>query len=87
MDDKEHGIFSIRAPSRPNSIGISIVRLSKIENNTVHIKDVDIIDGTPLLDIKPYVAEFDIREVTNNGWLKHNVYKLGDTKDDERFVK
>ncbi|RLD48279.1 MAG: tRNA (N6-threonylcarbamoyladenosine(37)-N6)-methyltransferase TrmO [Bacteroidetes bacterium] len=87
MDAHEHGIFSIRAPSRPNSIGISIVRLSKIENNTVYIKDVDIIDGTPLLDIKPYVAEFDIRKVTKNGWLKHNVYKLGNTKDDERFVK
>ncbi len=87
MDDKEHGIFSIRAPSRPNSIGISIVRLDKIEGNIIYIKDVDIIDGTPLLDIKPYVAEFDIRKVTKNGWLKHNVYKLGNTKDDERFVK
>ena len=87
MDDKEHGIFSIRAPSRPNSIGISIVRLDKIEGNIIYIKDIDILDGTPLLDVKPYVAEFDIREVSENGWLKNNVYKLGKTKDDERFVK
>jgi len=87
MDDNEHGIFATRAPSRPNSIGISIVRLNKIENNLLYIKDVDIIDGTPLLDIKPYVSEFDIRKVTKNGWLEHNIYKLGKTKDDERFTK
>ncbi len=87
MDNNEHGIFATRAPSRPNPIGISIVRLNKIENNILYIKDVDIIDGTPLLDIKPYVSEFDIRKVTKNGWLEHNVYKLGKTKDDERFTK
>ncbi len=87
MDDKEHGIFSIRAPSRPNPIGISIVRLDKVEGNIIYIKDIDILDGTPLLDVKPYVAEFDIREVSENGWLKNNVYKLEKTKDDERFVK
>ncbi len=87
MDDKEHGIFSIRAPSRPNPIGISIVRIDKIEDNIIYIKDIDILDGTPLLDIKPYVAEFDIRHVTKNGWLRQNVHKLGNTKDDERFIK
>jgi len=87
MDDKKHGIFSIRAPSRPNPIGISIVRLDKVEGNIIYIKDIDILDGTPLLDVKPYVAEFDIRKVSENGWLKNNVYKLGKTKDDERFVK
>ncbi len=87
MDDLEHGIFATRAPSRPNPIGISIVRLNKIENNILYINDVDIIDGTPLLDIKPYVSEFDFRKVTKNGWLEHNVYKLEKTKDDERFTK
>lgn len=87
LDDNEHGIFATRAPSRPNSIGISIVRLNKIENNILHISDVDILDGTPLLDIKPYVSEFDFREVTKNGWLEQNVHKLGKTKDDERFAK
>ncbi len=87
MDDQEHGTFATRAPSRPNSIGISIVRLTKIENNIIYIKDVDILNGTPLLDIKPYVSEFDIRKVTRNGWLEHQVSKLKETKDDARFKK
>ncbi len=87
MDDTEHGIFSIRAPSRPNSIGMSIVRLNKIEKNILYIENIDILEGTPLIDIKPFVPEFDNRNTTENGWLKNNVYKLKNTKDDERFVK
>jgi len=85
MDNRMHGIFSIRAPSRPNPIGISIVRLIKIEKNTLYIRDVDIIDGTPLLDIKPYVPEFDVRRVNRRGWLEKNVNKLSISKDDGRF--
>lgn len=87
MDDQLHGVFATRASARPNSIGISIVRLIKVEENILHIKDVDIVDGTPLLDIKPYVPEFDIREVEKIGWLDKNVHKLSESKDDERFVK
>jgi len=87
MDDEVHGIFAIRGPSRPNPIGISIVRLIRIEKNILHIKDIDIIDGTPLLDIKPYVPEFDIREVTKIGWLEKNVHKLSTSKDDGRFME
>ena len=87
MDTKLHGIFSTRAPSRPNPIGISIVRLLKIEGNILHIKDVDIVDGTPLLDIKPYIPEFDIRDVEKIGWLDKNVHKLPTSKDDGRFIK
>ena len=85
MDNRIHGIFSIRAPSRPNPIGISIVKLIKIEKNTLYIRDVDIIDGTPLLDIKPYVPEFDVRKVDRIGWLEKNVKKLSISKDDGRF--
>jgi len=85
MDNRIHGIFSIRAPSRPNPIGISIVKLIKIEKNTLYIRDVDIIDGTPLLDIKPYVPEFDVRKVDRIGWLEKNVKKLPISKDDGRF--
>lgn len=85
MDNKLHGVFSTRAPSRPNPIGISIVRLIKIEKNTLYIRDVDIIDGTPLLDIKPYVPEFDVRKVDRIGWLEKNVKKLSISKDDGRF--
>ena len=86
MDNKEHGVFAMRGPSRPNPIGISIVHLVRIEENTLHIQDVDMIDGTPLLDIKPYVPEFDIREVERIGWLEENVHKLPTSKDDGRFT-
>jgi len=86
MDDKTHGIFAIRGPSRPNPIGISIVRLVNIEKNILHVEDLDIIDGTPLLDIKPYVPEFDIREVEKTGWLEKNVHKLPTSRDDGRFI-
>ena len=85
MEDKPHGIFSIRAPSRPNSIGLSIVQLEKIEDNIVYIKNVDILDETPLLDIKPYVPEFDRRDNVKIGWLEKNVSKLSSIEDDGRF--
>ena len=85
MDDQSHGIFAIRAPSRPNPIGISVVRLVKVKGNILHIEDVDIIDGTPLLDIKPYVPEFDPPEVEARGWLEKNVLKLPASRDDGRF--
>ena len=86
MDDQSRGIFATRAPSRPNPIGISVVRLVRIDGNILHIKDVDIIDGTPLLDIKPYVPEFDIRKVGKIGWLGEKVNKLPRAKDDGRFI-
>ena len=87
MDNKLHGIFSIRGPSRPNPIGISTVKLVNIKDNILYIQDIDIVDGTPLLDIKPYVPEFDIRETAKTGWLEKNVHKLPTSKDDGRFVK
>lgn len=86
MDDKPHGVFSTRAPRRPNPIGISVVRLEKIKNNILYIEDVDIVDGTPLLDIKPYVPDFDQKEVTKIGWLEKNIHKLRNTRDDGRFI-
>jgi len=86
MDNEVHGVFAMRGPSRPNPIGISIVRLIGIEQNILQIRDVDIVDGTPLLDIKPYVPEFDAREVEKIGWLESNVHKLSTSKDDGRFV-
>lgn len=87
LDNKDHGVFSTRAPSRPNPIGISIVRLIGIEETLLHIQDVDIVDGTPLLDIKPYVPTFDIRETMKIGWLKKNIHKLSVSKDDGRFTE
>jgi tRNA-Thr(GGU) m(6)t(6)A37 methyltransferase TsaA len=87
MDNEARGVFAMRGPSRPNPIGISTVRLVRIEENILHIQDVDIVDGTPLLDIKPYVPEFDIREVKKTGWLEKEVHKLPTSKDDGRFTK
>jgi len=86
MDDIAHGVFSTRAPSRPNSIGLSIVSLIKIEKNILYIREIDIVDGTPLLDIKPYVEKFDYRENSKKGWLDKNIGKLSKAKDDGRFI-
>lgn len=85
MDDELHGVFATRAPRRPNSVGISVVRLVRIENYILHIEDVDVVDGTPLLDIKPYVPEFDVRKVERTGWLSHKADKVDKAKADERF--
>jgi len=87
MDVQRHGVFATRSPSRPNSIGMSIVRLIRVKENILFVRDIDIVDGTPLLDIKPYVPEFDIRKVEKIGWLENNVNKLMISKDDGRFVE
>jgi len=87
MDDRLHGVFAIRGPSRPNPIGISVVRLVRLEGNVLHIQDVDIVEGTPILDIKPYVPEFDARPVERTGWLEKNVHRLPASKDDGRFTE
>ena len=87
MDNSLRGVFATRSPSRPNPIGISVVRLIRVKGNILHIRDVDIVDGTPLLDIKPYVPEFDVRKVEKIGWLEKKVKKLHKTKDHGRFTK
>lgn len=68
LDDQLHGLFATRYPCRPNQIGLSIVQLTARQGNTLEIEGVDMLDGTPLLDIKPYVPEFDVRTNTRNGW-------------------
>jgi tRNA-Thr(GGU) m(6)t(6)A37 methyltransferase TsaA len=69
LDQEEHGVFATRAPCRPNPIGLSCVRLLGVESKGFRIGEVDILDGTPLLDIKPYVPVFDCFEVRGVGWL------------------
>jgi tRNA-Thr(GGU) m(6)t(6)A37 methyltransferase TsaA len=86
MGKKERGIFAIRGPSRPNAIGISTVRLLGISGNILHIRDVDILEGTPLLDIKPYVPRFDEKEEVKIGWLEDRIQKLDNATDDGRFT-
>jgi len=74
-----------RAPRRPNPIGLSVVRLVSLKGATLHIEDVDIADGTPLLDIKPFVPEFDVQKVERIGWLSKKADKALEVKADERF--
>ncbi len=83
MDDELHGVFATRAPKRPNPIGISVVKLVKVEGCNLFIEDVDIVDGTPLLDIKPYVPEFDDIKVERIGWLSQKAGKVYEAKADE----
>ena len=86
LDDHAHGIFATRAPTRPNPIGISIVHLLRMEGETLHIEDVDVVDGTPLLDIKPFVPAFDVRDNVRVGWLTNNRANLSQVRADERFL-
>jgi tRNA-Thr(GGU) m(6)t(6)A37 methyltransferase TsaA len=75
MDMKLRGLFATRAPRRPNQIGISVVKLLNRKQNILTVENIDIIDGTPLLDIKPYVPEFSAREKVKIGWLKGKIKK------------
>jgi tRNA-Thr(GGU) m(6)t(6)A37 methyltransferase TsaA len=68
LQDVERGLFATRAPCRPNPIGLSVVELVRREGNVLHVDGIDILDGTPLLDIKPYTAKFDRIETMRNGW-------------------
>jgi tRNA-Thr(GGU) m(6)t(6)A37 methyltransferase TsaA len=85
LDDTERGVFATRAPRRPNPIGLSVVRLDRIEGTTLHIEDIDILDGTPLLDIKPFIHRFDEPDDIRIGWLEGKADHADDMKDDGRF--
>ena len=84
LDEVPHGVFATRAPSRPNAIGLSAVRLISVRRNELLIADVDILDGTPLLDIKPYVPQFDAFATARCGWLQDR--NLGGNTADQRFT-
>jgi len=81
------GVFSTRTPMHPNSIGLSVVELVKVEGDTVTIKGVDILDGTPLLDIKPYIENFDkVCKDVKSGWMTSNEDEVKAKRSDDRFV-
>jgi tRNA-Thr(GGU) m(6)t(6)A37 methyltransferase TsaA len=86
MEPAKRGLFSTRAPRRPNQIGMSIVRLERIEGNILHILDVDVLDGTPLLDIKPYFRTFDSFPEAVSGWAEAHQDEAGRVRSDKRFV-
>lgn len=85
MDTRSRGLFATRAPRRPNPIGLSVVRLDRIENGILHIQNADILDGTPLLDIKPYVPEFDSYGEIRTGWLEEARKTVQHRRADKRF--
>ncbi|MBL7215403.1 MAG: tRNA (N6-threonylcarbamoyladenosine(37)-N6)-methyltransferase TrmO [Phycisphaerae bacterium] len=85
MDTQTRGLFSTRAPSRPNAIGLSCVKLLSVTGNRIEIEDVDMLDGTPLLDIKPYVKKFDHFQVARCGWTDNITNE--NTKADNRFFQ
>lgn len=87
MDTEEHGIFATRSPKRPCPIGLSIVKLVSVDGNIIKIENADMLDKTPLLDIKPYVPEMDNFETEKNGWLEKNHHKSNYIKADKRFKK
>jgi tRNA-Thr(GGU) m(6)t(6)A37 methyltransferase TsaA len=70
LDDQERGLFATRYPARPNPIGFSVVRLISQIGSVLEVEGVDMLDGTPLLDIKPYVPDFDIRTEARSGWYE-----------------
>ena len=85
LDREPRGVFATRAPTRPNPIGMSVVRLLSVEANVLEGENVDIVEGTPLLDIKPYVPEFDHFVVERTGWLVAAQDEVRRKRSDARF--
>ena len=85
LDNQPHGVFATRAPTRPNPIGLSVVELIRIVDERLHIRNVDILDGSPLLDIKPYIPVFDHQEDVGLGWLTAGEDEIQCKVADDRF--
>jgi tRNA-Thr(GGU) m(6)t(6)A37 methyltransferase TsaA len=86
-DSVAHGLFATRAPARPNPIGLSTVRLRKVAGNMVQVEELDILDGTPVLDIKPYVSQYDSYPAQRCGWLENGTVRRDIVQADDRFER
>ncbi|MDR3045730.1 MAG: tRNA (N6-threonylcarbamoyladenosine(37)-N6)-methyltransferase TrmO [Desulfovibrio sp.] len=86
LDNDEHGVFATRSPRRPNPIGISVLRLTGVTGNRLHVENVDMLDGTPVLDIKPYVPTFDVWDADRTGWFATVADNAVQCRADDRFV-
>ena len=86
LDRQPRGVFATRAPTRPNPIGLSVVQLERIEGNKLYLSNLDVLDGTPLLDIKPYVPDFAGPEDVRIGWLEAARARIKEQKSDNRFA-
>jgi tRNA (adenine37-N6)-methyltransferase len=87
LDDTVRGIFATRSPRHPNPIGLSVVRLIAVNGPILEIAGIDLLNGTPILDIKPYVPEFDAVAAERTGWLEHSAARVYGTRADARFEK
>jgi tRNA-Thr(GGU) m(6)t(6)A37 methyltransferase TsaA len=85
LDDRERGVFATRAPCRPNPIGLTIVRLISLEGRRIRVRELDVVDGTPLLDLKPYVPRFDCRPEAGSGWVGDINGQRLEGRADDRF--
>lgn len=85
LDSVPRGVFATRAPTRPNHLGLSVVELKRIEGTTLHLDSLDMLDGTPLIDIKPYVPAFDEPQEVRIGWLEYALGRVENVRSDERF--
>ncbi|EOD01836.1 tRNA (N6-threonylcarbamoyladenosine(37)-N6)-methyltransferase TrmO [Caldisalinibacter kiritimatiensis] len=86
LDDNTHGVYATRAPVRPNHIGLSIVEIDRIEDNNIYVKNIDVLDGTPILDIKPFIPNFDIpKSDIRVGWLEEKSEEVVTKTSDDRF--
>jgi tRNA-Thr(GGU) m(6)t(6)A37 methyltransferase TsaA len=85
LDDAPRGVFATRSPRHPNPIGLSVVRLVAVEGTTLHVAGLDLVDGTPVLDIKPYVPEFDAVAAERTGWLHAAAARVHRVRADARF--
>jgi tRNA-Thr(GGU) m(6)t(6)A37 methyltransferase TsaA len=87
LDTTERGVFATRSPKRPNAIGLSLVRLVRIDGTVLHVEELDLLDGTPLLDIKPYVPPFDDRAGARYGWFEQRAQNVHAVRADARFAE
>ena len=85
MDTQSHGVFATRAPARPNRIGLSIIELLRVEGTTLYFRGNDMLDGTPVLDIKPYVPKLDVRQTERIGWFAKGLTQLPGKLSDDRM--
>ena len=84
LDDTVRGVFATRSPRHPNPIGLSVVRLEAVAGATLHVRGIDLLDGTPVLDIKPYVTAFDAFDAERTGWLEAGARRVHEVRSDER---
>ena len=85
--DESRGVFAMRQPQRPNPIGLSVVEIDSVTDETVTVTGIDVVDGTPLLDSKPFVPDFDVPSNADTGWLTASKSTIQSEQADDRFLR